>query len=228
MSKALFITGTGTDVGKTYVSALMVKKLRSAGINAGYYKPVLSGAASAGKPPLPDDCSFVAGSAGLTADPGQLASFRYQQPVSPHLAAILAQHPVDPQVIVTDFARLAQQYEVVTVEGCGGICCPLRLDDKPLLQTDLIRLLKLPVLIVAPAGLGTINSAVITAHFAVSQGLTVKGFILNNFDSTHLLHLNNRKVIEQLTNLPVVACIAGNAAELALEATALCRLYQEV
>ncbi|SDF13763.1 dethiobiotin synthase [Sporomusa acidovorans] len=228
MSKGIFITGTGTDVGKTYVTGLIVKKLRASGLNAGYYKPALSGAEWIDGELVPGDCQFVTHTAGLNIAPAKLTSYMYKTAVSPHLAAQLDRRPIEAETILADFSKFTRCHDYLTVEGCGGIICPLRLDDTVLIQTDVIKLLKLDLLIVAPSGLGAINSAVLTAHYAQSLGLTVKGFILNHYDRTNFLHQDNKKVITQLTKLPVVACVTSQAADLAIDTAVLCGLYKEV
>lgn len=228
MSNAIFITGTGTDIGKTYVSGLLVKKLRCSGLNAGYYKPALSGAEVINDQRIPGDCKFVADMAGIPLAPQELASYIYQTAVSPHLAAQLEHHPIEAGIIQADFNKFSRQYDFLTVEGCGGLVCPLRMDETLLMQTDIIKLLNLDLLIVASAGLGSINSAVLTVHYAASLGLTVKGFILNNYDDSHFLHRDNRNMIERLTKVPVIACVAEHASCLDIDTAALCRLFKEV
>ncbi|CUH96858.1 ATP-dependent dethiobiotin synthetase BioD [Propionispora sp. 2/2-37] len=228
MSKGIFITATGTDIGKTYITALLVKKLRDDGLNAGYYKPALSGAEHINGEWVPGDCSYVAKTAGLEVPARSLTSYMYRTAVSPHLAAQIEQHPIESGVILADFIRFTKMYDYLTVEGCGGIVCPLRLDDKLLMQTDIIKLLQLDVLIVAPSGLGSINSTVVTVHYAQSQGLTVKGIILNHFDTASYLHRDNKACIERLLKLPVIACVGDHAGNVTLDTAALCGLYKEV
>ncbi len=228
MSKGVFITGTGTDIGKTYVTGLIVKKLRSSGFNAGYYKPALSGAEYVDDKLIPGDCKFVADTAGIPLAPQELTSYIYITPVSPHLAAQLEQRLIEADVILADFNNSSRQYDYLAVEGCGGLVCPLRMDDTILMQTDIIKLLKLDLIIVASAELGSINSTVLTAHYAGSLGLTVKGIILNNYDDTHFLHRDNKTIIERLTRLPIIACVPSQAVSLAMETDALCSLFEEV
>ncbi|HWR30730.1 MAG TPA: dethiobiotin synthase [Negativicutes bacterium] len=228
MSKGLFITGTGTDIGKTYVTSLIVKNLRSIGLNAGYYKPALSGAIREDGELTPGDCKFVAQIAGLTIPPKELASYIFETAVSPHLAAKLERRPIEPEVIRSDFNKFAQLHDFITIEGCGGIICPLRLDDQTLMQTDIIKLLKLDILVVTPSGLGSINSAALTVHYAQSQSIAVRGLILNNYDCTNFLHQDNKQAIEQLTQTPVVACVANGETSLDMNTTALCSLYKEI
>ena len=228
MSRGLYITATGTDTGKTYVTALLVKRLRQSGLNAGYYKPALSGAIAVDGQLIPGDCQFVADTAGLPDPPQSLVSYIYQAAVSPHLAAQRENRPIEPQVILADFASIKQRFDYITVEGCGGIVCPFRLDEQTLLQTDIIKLLNLDVLLVASAGLGTINQTVLTAEYARQHGIVIRGIIINQYDENSFLHQDNKQVIERLTQLPVIACIGENAAELAMDAQVLCSYYQEV
>ena len=227
MSKSIFITGTGTDVGKTYVSGLIVKKLRGLGINAGYYKPALSGAEFLNGKPAPGDCRHVAQRAGLEIDPQKLTSYMFKTPVSPHLAAAIEGRAIEPDVIAADFAKTRQKYEYLTVEGCGGIICPLRMDERVIMQTDIIKLLTLDLLIVAPSGLGTINSTVLTVLHAERTGSNVKGIILNNYDSTDFMHRDNKKMIERITEIPVIACIPANASDIHMDPEVLCGIYKE-
>ena len=105
MAKGIFVTGTGTDVGKTYVTALIVKKLADAGIHAGYYKAALSGAESIEE----SDAGYVKKIAGITQEDSSLLSYLYQNAVSPHLAARIEGNPVDPETVKADFDRVKKE-----------------------------------------------------------------------------------------------------------------------
>ena len=94
MTKAIFITATGTDVGKTYISALIVKKLRKLGYNCGYFKPALSGAEIINGKLIPGDCKFVIDTAGIDSRPLDCVSFVYKTAVSPHLASQIENMPI--------------------------------------------------------------------------------------------------------------------------------------
>ena len=107
MAKGIFVTGTGTDVGKTYVTALIVKKLADAGIHAGYYKAALSGAESIEE----SDAGYVKKIAGITQEDSSLLSYLYQNAVSPHLAARIEGNPVDPETVKADFDRVKREYD---------------------------------------------------------------------------------------------------------------------
>ena len=145
MAKGIFVTGTGTDVGKTYVTALIVKKLADAGIHAGYYKAALSGADSIEE----SDACYVKKIAGITQEDSSLLSYLYQNAVSPHLAARIEGNPVDTETVKADFDRVKKEFDYVTVEGSGGIVCPIRWDEEhEILLEDIVKMLHLNTLVV--------------------------------------------------------------------------------
>ena len=219
--KGLFITATGTDVGKTYVSGLIVKKLCEAGYSAGYYKAALSGADT-----IEDsDAGYVKNVSGISQSLESLVSYVYVPAVSPHLAAQLAGNPVNLEKVQRDYEHVQSQYGYVTVEGSGGIVCPIRWDDREkLLLEDIIKALKLPALVVADSGLGTINTTVLTTEYLKPRGIEIKGIIMNHFDGS-AMHEDNRKMIEELTELPVVAVVGKGDENLEIEAKKLAALY---
>ena len=144
MGKGIFVTGTGTDIGKTYVTALIVKKLADAGIRTGYYKAALSGAKSIGD----SDAGYVKKIAGITQEDTSLLSYLYQNAVSPHLAAQIEGNPVDPEKIKKDFDKVKSKFDYVTVEGSGGIVCPIRWDkEHKILLEDIVKALNLNTLV---------------------------------------------------------------------------------
>lgn len=228
MSKGIFITATGTDVGKTYITGLITKKLRENGINAGYYKAALSGSEIINGKQTAGDARFVCEISGIQEEPEDLISYIYKTSVSPHLAAQIENKPVETDLIVSDFNKMKKKFDFITAEGSGGIICPLRMDDKVIMLTDVINLLKLDVIIVAQAALGTINSTVLTVKYAQSLGICVKGIILNHYDSKSFLHSDNKKTIERLSNIPVIACVSENSRELNIDIDKLIELYEEI
>ena len=227
MAKGLFITATGTDVGKTYVTALIVKKLREAGLSAGYYKAALSGAELRDEAWIPGDADYVKQIAGLPDSYDQLVSYIYKAAVSPHLAAQMEGDPVELSRVQADYEKAAQRYEYITAEGSGGIVCPIRWDDEQqLMLTDIIKALELPILIVANAALGSINAVVLTVEYARQKGIPVKGIVLNDFHQGDPMEEDNRKMMEALTGVPVVALVFHGDTELNMDADALRQLYE--
>ncbi len=222
MSKGLFITGTDTDIGKTYVSALLVKTLRKAGYDVGYYKAAISGADSVGE----SDAGFVDRFAGIGEPEDMLLSYLYKNAVSPHLAARIEGHPLEKEVILAAWQRVSAAYPYVTMEGSGGICCPIRHDEKAVYYLeDIIRWLHLPVLIVADAGLGTINHVVLTAFYMKQKGLAAKGVLLNHWKGG-LMEEDNVKMIEEMTGLPVLAKIRAGDEVIDADPALLASLYE--
>ena len=222
VGKGIFITGTDTDIGKTYVTALLVKTLREAGYDAGYYKAAISGADSVAE----SDAGFVNRFAGIGESEDMLLSYLYKHAVSPHLAARMEGHPVEKKVILAGWARAAARYPYVTMEGSGGICCPIRHDEKAVYYLeDIVHWLHLPSLIVADAGLGTINHVVLTAFYMKARELPVKGVLLNNWKGG-VMEEDNVKMIEEMTGLPVLAKIRRGDAVIDADPALLASLYE--
>lgn len=221
MSKGLFVTATGTDIGKTYITALMVKKLKEAGYCAGYYKAALSGADSIAE----SDAGYVKKISGISQQDETLLSYLYKNAVSPHLASKVEGNPVTLEKVKEDYCRVLEDYDYVTVEGSGGIVCPIRWDDeKKILLEDVIKVLGLSTVIVADAGLGTINAVVLTVEYLQNHGIEVKGIILNHYTGG-IMQEDNIKMIEELTKIPVVALVREGAEELEIKVENLVALY---
>lgn len=225
MGKAIFVTATGTDVGKTFVTGLIIKKLRKAGYNAGYYKAALSGADITENGVLPGDADYVNRIGNIGERMENLVSYVYQNAVSPHLASRLEGNPVEIEVVKTAFQKALDKYDFVTMEGSGGIICPIRFDNKKIWLADIIKELSLGTLIIANAGLGTINSVVLTVEYMKRKNLPIKGIIFNHYHEGNLMEEDNKKMVEIMTGLSVITCVKDNAAELDLDADKLAALY---
>ena len=207
-SKGIFITSTGTGMGKTYISALLVKKLLETGVKCGYYKPVLSGGVRKNNGSLKlGDCEYVIRKSGLKAKPQDCVTYAFEGEVSPHFAAKRLKIKVKVPNIVDDFTIMSLKYPFVVVEGAGGIASPLKLQGKTVLLSHVIQMLGLDMIIVADAGLGTLNSVLLTVEWAKVRSLPIKGIILNYYDPENLVHVDNREQIEKLTGIKVVATV---------------------
>ena len=215
-TKSIFITATGTDVGKTYISALLVKKMKELGLNCGYYKPVLSGAIKSTDGLLPGDCNFVIETAKLDVAPLDCVSYCFEEAISPHLASVRQGVRIKKDVIKKDYTEISNKYDYLIVEGAGGITCPLNLENEKLLLSDVINYLNIDIVIVADAGLGTINSVILTVEYAKAHNINIKGIIFNNFDKNNFMHIDNKKQVEILTAIPVVACVKKGENDLSI------------
>jgi len=207
MSKGIFVTATGTDIGKTYISSLLVKALIKNKINAGYYKPVLSGAIVENGTLIPGDVDFVSRESGLKNKYEDLVTYIFKTPVSPHMASKLENIKIEKENIIDHYNRLKNKFDYTVVEGCGGIICPLRIDTEQILLTDIIKMMGLDIVIVASSDLGTINSTVLTVEYARSCNIGIAGIILNNYEKENYLHDDNKEKIELLTGVKVIACV---------------------
>lgn len=249
MSKGIFITGTGTDIGKTYVSALLTKKMVDNDLKTIYYKPALSGAVISENGELMEsDANYVCDIAGIDTDPKSLISYIYKTPISPHLASEVEGNPAEISKIKEDFDGLKRNYDYIVAEGSGGIICPIASysscsgeDSKEngsygdskgfLMLEDIIKELGLKTIMVADAGLGTINHTVMTAEYIKNNGMEAAGIILNNYDENGkhgLMHRDNKKMIEKLTGIPVIAEVKKDDNDLDIEIEELKKLFGDI
>lgn len=227
MSKNLFITGTGTEVGKTYVSALIVKKLKESGKRIAYYKAAMSGNQRGLDGQLiPGDAMYVKTISGIEQPVDSMCPYVYESAVSPHLASRIEGNPVQLSVVNQTFLNVCEQYDYVTMEGSGGIVCPLCFDEEKIRLDHIVKKLKLTGLIVADAGLGTINNVVLTAEYMHSHNLPVKGIVLNNFNPGNVMEEDNRFMCEYITGLKVLACVGHDDTSLDMNADDLASLYE--
>lgn len=226
MSKNIFITGTGTDVGKTFVTGLILKKLRESGVNAAYYKAAMSGNERRKDGSLiPGDALYVKSVSKIEQPLEEMCPYVYENAVSPHLAARLEGNPVELDCVLEKFHALCHKYEYVTMEGSGGILCPIRFDKVKIMLPDIIRACNLSCLMVADAGLGTINNVVLTAEYMKAQKIPLKGIILNHFIAGNIMHEDNLKMCEYLTGAKVVACVKDGDTDLKISTETLKSLY---
>ena len=215
-SKGYFVTATGTDVGKTFVTALLVKKWRDSGIDAGYYKAALSGAELRDGKWVAGDADYVKRIAGLSDSQEQLVSYVYKEAVSPHLAARKEGNPVELTKVKTDFEAACTRHEFIFAEGSGGIICPIRYDDQKIFLEDVIKTVNLPILVVTTAALGSINACVLTVEYARSRGLDIRGLIVNRYGSSGNLEMedDNIRMMQDLTGLEVIAKVKDGDTDL--------------
>ena len=229
MSKAVFLTGTGTDIGKTYISGLIVKKLAEAGKNPAYYKAAMSGNdRRADGSLIPGDALFVQKTSGISQPLEEMCPYVYENAWSPHLASRVEGNPVDLEVVRKGFLETADKYDYITMEGSGGILCPLCFDERRIQLEDVIREFELSSILVADAGLGTINSVVLTVEYMKARSLPIRGIIFNHYHPGNIMEDDNIFMCEHMTGLPVIARVQDDATELETDADVLAALYDEV
>ena len=229
MSKAIFITGTGTDIGKTFVTGLILKKLRESGADAAYYKAAISGndVGADGKL-IPGDPAAVKAISGVSQPLDQMCPYVYKNAYSPHLAARIEGEQVDMEKVMAGYRSVCNSHEFVTVEGSGGIVCPIRWDTQHVLLEDIVKAMELPCIIVADAGLGTINSTVLTCEYLKRRSIAVSGIILNHFHKGDVMQEDNLAMCRELTGVDVIACVSDGADCIDIDPALLKSLYKEV
>ncbi len=206
----LFVTGTGTEVGKTVVAAVAARGAASAGRRVAVFKPAVSGLDAGGEP----DHALLRRAAGSNQADDEIAPYRYGPPVSPHLGAELAGERIDPERLLATAHRAAAAADLLVTEGVGGFCVPLSPDY---LVRDLARELSLPVVIAATPGLGTINHTVLTVEAVRAAELEVVAVVLTPWPepggAEAVIAASNRETIERLAGVPVEALVRLDLSE---------------
>lgn len=217
-NKGYFITGTGTDVGKTYVTGLIVKALAENGQNVAYYKSALSGNIRDENGKLiPGDALEVKETSNIKQDLDSMCPYIYENAYSPHLAAQVEGTQVDMQTVIEGFHQLDKTYDLVVVEGSGGIVCPIRYDGvEKIMLEDIIKKLNLPCIIVADAKLGSINSVVLTVEYMRNRNFEIEGVIFNNYTGS-VIEKDNLKMCKELAGVKIIAIVEPDAKEIKLE-----------
>ena len=212
-ARGLFIAGTGTGVGKTVATAALYRRLVEDGIPAVTMKPVETGvpiAMSLG-PDLQTHDSALPAMLPDRQEDGLRAPYRYALAASPHLAAAAENAPwPDMEVIQRSMARLAEGKRRVLVEGAGGLYVPLSLEHT---QLDLMARLGLPVLLVAPLGLGTINHSLLSIEALRSRGIPLAGIVFSDTtsDTPALLAEDNPATVARISGARIAAILPHHA-----------------
>jgi dethiobiotin synthetase len=199
--KGLFVTGTDTGVGKTEIACALVAAARADGVDLGAMKPAQSGV----EPGEASDADRLRSAAG-DADPMALVCpYQFAAPLAPGVAARLAGTEIRLEVILEAARTLAGRHAALLVEGAGGLLVPLTARHT---YADLARALALPVLVVARAGLGTVNHTALTVEALRARGLAVAGVVLNRTSAESDPSMpHNAAEIERLTGAPVIASL---------------------
>ncbi|MBM6828409.1 dethiobiotin synthase [Anaerotignum lactatifermentans] len=228
MGKKIFIVGTGTDVGKTYITGLILKKLKENGISAAYYKAAMSGNQRRQDGSLiPGDGVFVKNMSGIGQSLEEMCPYVYEAAVSPHLAAQLEGTSVSLEGVKEGFASVLEKYDYVAMEGSGGILCPIRMEKEEIWLEDIIKSLGLSCILVADAGLGVINNVGLTAAYLKMRNISLKGIIFNHYLPGSIMQEDNIRMCESLTGTKVIACVKDGDENLNLSLDALCGLFEE-
>ncbi len=177
----LIVCGTDTDVGKTIVSALLVQGLR-----ASYWKPVQSGLEEGG------DRNTISKIINLPYERWEPEAYSFQHAVSPHLAAEKENRLIEPKQLL-----IPNVQGPLVIETAGGLMVPL---NRKCLQIDQLIHWKLPVVLVARSGLGTLNHTLLSLEALRQRKICILGLVLNG-----PIHSDNPKTLEQFGEVPIIA-----------------------
>ena len=226
MGKGIFVTGTGTDVGKTYVTGLIIKKIKENGMTPGYFKAAMSGNEREEDGTLiPGDALWVKNVSGISQSVEEMCPYVYEHAYSPHLASRLEGNHVEMAVVLDNYRKVKEKYDYITVEGSGGILCPICFDEARIGLTDIIDEMELDCILVADAGLGTINSVVLTYEYMKNRNMNIKGMIFNHI-ADNIMHEDNIRMCEYMTGLPTLAKVSMGDVDLNIDIAELISLYR--
>ncbi|MDT8281343.1 MAG: dethiobiotin synthase [Gammaproteobacteria bacterium] len=197
--QGVFITGTDTDAGKTFVGVAIAKSLTTLGIKVIPRKPIESGCLREGDELIPRDASALMKAANYQGTLTEICPYRFEPPVSPARAAHLANKVITTEQLVNTCLRGSEQ-GFTLVEGAGGFYSPLAENG---LNADLAVGLQLPVLLVADDRLGVINQVLLNIEAIQRRGLQLVGVVLNALDESNSDHMNNSADLRERLSCPV-------------------------
>ena len=200
--KSLFITGTDTDVGKTYITAGLGVTFRKMGIDVGVMKPFAAGRAQ--KKGYKSKDIVIISKAAHACDPENLVNPQFFPiPASPYTAWKNLKTKPKISTILSSFKKLSKLHDMILVEGMGGIMTPIL---KDYYVTNLIKEMKIPTVIVTRSKVGTVNHTIMTCKMCEKYEIPVKGIIINNFDDGYPVKELTRD-LQNLTGVKVLGSI---------------------
>ncbi len=199
--KGVFITGTSTEVGKTFIAVEIARQLNQRNIKVIPRKPVESGCIKQGNELIPHDATALKKAANYQGPLSEVCPYRFEPPISPVRAAHLANKVLTTEQLVSTCLQGSED-GFVLVEGAGGFYSPLA---ENCLNADLAVALQLPVLLVADDRLGVLSQVLLNAEAIQMRGLQLAGVVLNSLDDTQNDHMDNAADLREQLDCPVFA-----------------------
>jgi len=225
----LFVTGTDTGVGKTFITAGIAAALIAEGARVGVYKPAQSGASKdANKKLVADDLEFVKK---IAPKAQTKVSYLMEIPAAPLVAGDIEDITIEKDVIKKDYEELNRTCDITIVEGAGGLMVPF---GKDFLAADIPKMLNIPILIVARPDLGTINHTLLTIEYAKKKGLKIAGVVINNYPegTTDISIKTAPMIIQKFSDINFISIVPKNmnpfgsgVAELVAKNLSVARLF---
>ena len=202
---AWFITGTDTEVGKTFTTCALLHRLHSDGIKALGMKPVAAGTDSHGQN---GDVEALIAASGVNAPRELVNPYLFRPPIAPHIAAAIEGREIDIAHIVRSFETLQEMADAVLVEGVGGFCVPLGPHSD---SADLAEQLGLSVILVVGMRLGCINHALLTQQAIAAHGLKLAGWVANRTDPAMSRFDENLAALTARIKAPLLGVVPSNS-----------------
>ena len=203
MGSGLFITGTDTGVGKTFVACALAALLRDYGYRVGVMKPAESGCVERDGELFPEDAVRLKEASGCAEPIEKICPYRLRDPLAPSIAAERQGVRINIDRLMNIYQEISSAHDITLVEGAGGLLVPLL---PSFTYADLAGVLKLPLIVVAANKLGVINHLLLTLEHASGKGLPVLGYVLNQVQGSASLAADTNR--EVLANLTAVSCLA--------------------
>ncbi len=210
MKASFFITATNTGVGKTIVTAGLARAIKARGYSVAAMKPITSGAVWRDGRLVSEDAEYISAALG-NDDPAELvAPILFEPPLAPFAVTLETGAEVDIGKAYAAFAALQIRYDIVLVEGIGGLLVPLRADYS---VADLVSELGIPLVVVARPDLGTINHTALTVEYARRAGLDVAGVIFNycKKPASDPAERSNPEIIRKFCDVPILGTVTWRA-----------------
>jgi dethiobiotin synthetase len=201
MKQAYFLTGTDTEIGKTFVTCALLHRARQDGLSAVGLKPVAAGTDAAGRN---DDVEAIRAASSLVLPADIVNPYCFAAAIAPHLAAAEEGRHIDFAPIVSASRQAGQAADVVIVEGVGGFRVPLGTAGD---SADLAVALGLPVIFVVGMRLGCINHALLTVEAIAARGLTLAGWVANRIDPAMARFAANLQTLQELLPAPLLGVV---------------------
>lgn len=201
MEMGFFVTATDTSVGKTVVSAAIIRALTLFGLKVAAMKPIETGCLKSGKMLQSSDGAFLKKLTVMDEKINIVTPYMFELPLSPYTASYKEKKEIETDVIFKAYDGLLKKYDSIVIEGAGGLYVPIK---KGYFMADLAREMELPLIIVARPGLGTINHTMLTISYARSKGIPIAGVIFNYVSQPDYSQAEktNPSVLKELTDVP--------------------------
>lgn len=212
-NSGLFITGTDTDVGKTYVTSFIAQDLTNRKLNTGVYKPLCSGAELTNGEPVWNDVEMLWEASGKKHDRKRICPQCFLEPAAPPVAAKMENKEINHALIYEGVNWWKSNSDILLVEGIGGFLCPMTEEE---IIADFALRIQLPLIIVSRMSLGTINHTLLTLEAVKSRGLKIAGIIMNQSTAgdDDITTNSNPEEIQKRTDVPVLGIVPFGSSQI--------------